>query len=187
VRRALAALTLGALLCAFPTPAQAERPYLHDHFSGSFSESGEECGIPVEYETTLSVHLLIRPVRGSGGQAYLGMENIRATTVVTNPANDRWFLVKRTGTGKEVKATHVEGDIWAFHLQETGVLFKLVDSDGKVVFMDRGRLTRTGYFDTLGDGQPGGEFLYEEFTGMHGKFPGFDEDVACAAITDLIG
>jgi len=64
---------------------------------------------------------------------------------------------------------------------------KLIDSDGKVVLKDRGRLTRTGYIDTLGDGKPGGVFLYEEFTGMHGQFPSFDEEVACEAITRLIG
>lgn len=178
---------LACLMAASPGPAQAQRPYVHDHFRGSFSDSGEECGIPVEYETTVSVHLLIRPVRGSGGQAYLGKENIQATTVVTNPANDRWFIVRRTGSSHEVKATHIEGDVWAFHLQETGVLYKLIDSDGKVVLKDRGRLTRTGYFDTLGDGKPGGVFLYEVFTGMHGKFPLFDDEVACKAITDLIG
>lgn len=177
---------LACLVAAWPSPAQAQRPYENFHFSGVLTDSGEECGIPVEYETTISLHILTRPVRGSGGQAYLGKENIRATTVVTNPANDRWFLFERAGTSKEVKATHVEGNIWAFRLQETGVL-KLIDSDGKVVLQDRGRLTRTGYFDTLGDGRPGGKLLFEEFTGLHGKFPLFDDEVACEAITGLIG
>lgn len=186
MRRAIVGAALACLVAASPGPAQAQRPYIHDHFDGSFSESGEECGIPVEYETTFSAHILIRPVRGSGGQAFLGLENFRSTTVVTNPANDRWFLIRRTGTSHEVKATHIDGDVWAFHLQETGVVFKVVDSDGKVVFKDRGRLTRTGYFDTLGDGQPGGTLLFEEFTGMHGKFPGFDEDAVCEALTDLL-
>ena len=177
---------LACLAAAWPGTAQAQRPYEHARFHDVITFPGEECGIPVEYDTTLSVHLLIRQVRGSGGQAYLGKENILATTVVTNPANDRWFVFERAGTSKEVKATHIEGDIWAFHLQETGVL-KLIDSEGRVVLQDRGRLTRTGYFDTLGDGKPGGTLLHEEFTGMHGQFPLFDQEVPCEAITELIG
>lgn len=186
MRRAVVSASLACLVAAWPSVAQAQRPYEHARFHDVITFPGEECGIPVENELTLSVHLLVREVRGSDGQAYLGMENIRATQVVTNPANDRWFVIRRVGTSKEVKATHVEGNVWAFHLQETGV-FKLIDSDGKLVLQDRGRITRTGYFDTLGDGKPGGKLLFEEFTGMHGKFPLFDEDVACPAITGLIG
>lgn len=187
MRRALTAITLGALLCAIPVPAQAERPYENFRIRDVFGFPGQECGIPVDYELTISLHILTKTVRGSGGQAYLGMENIRATTVVTNPANDQWFVIQRAGTNKETRATHIEGDIWAFDFQETGVLFRVVDSAGKVVLTDRGRLTRRGYFDTLGDGQPGGVLLFEEFTGMHGKFPAFDEEVACEVITGLIG
>jgi hypothetical protein len=177
---------LACVVAAWPGTALAQRPYEHARFHDVITFPGEECGIPVENELTLSVHLLLREVRGSDGQAYLGKENIHARQVVTNPANDRWLVLERAGTSKEVKATHVEGNVWAFHLQETGV-FKLIDSDGKLVLQDRGRLTRTGYFDTLGDGRPGGTLLYEEFTGMHGKFPLFDEDIACEAITELIG
>lgn len=186
MRRAIISAALACVVATWPAAVQAQRPYDKFHFSGVITASGGECDIPVEYETTLSLHLLIRPVRGSGGQAYLGKENVRATTVVTNPANGRWYVIRRVGTSHEVKATHIEGNIWAFHLQETGI-FELIDGDGKVVLKDRGRLTRTGYFDTLGDGQPGGKLLYEEFTGTHGKFPLFDEDVACEAIIGLIG
>lgn len=175
------------MLGALSAPAEAARPYEHLHIRDGFSESGEECGIPVEYETTFSLHILVRPVRGSDGQAFLGMENVRATTVVTNPVNGRWFTVVRSGANKEVRATHIGGDIWAFTLQETGVLFRILDSDGKVVLQDRGRLVRRGVFDTLGDGQPGGILLAEELLSLSGKFPAFDEEAACTAISSLLG
>jgi hypothetical protein len=187
MRRAILTAALACLLAAVPAAAQAQRPYAHDRFSGHFSDSGEECGIPVTYETDIRVHVMIKEARGSDGQAYLGSENVRARTVVTNPVNHRWFVVSRVGANKEVKATHVEGDLWAFRYQQTGVIFRVTDSQGKLVLMDRGRLVLLAVFDTLGDGQPGGIKLSEETVAMNGQFPLFDEDVACEAINELIG
>jgi hypothetical protein len=43
------------------------------------------------------------------------------------------------------------------------------DSDGNVVLRDRGRLTFRALFDTLGDGEPGGELLEQELTSQPGR------------------
>ncbi len=175
------------LLCAVPTPAQAQRPYENLHFAGDFTSTGTECGIPVRYDLEFRIHVLTRVVPDSDGQAFFGMENFRSTEVVTNPANGRWMVVDRAGSSKEIEATHLGGTIWAFDLQQTGALYTLRDSTGKVVLRDRGRLLLRGVFDTLGDGRPGGLILSEEVLDMNGQFPAFDEATACAAITRLIG
>jgi len=187
MRRTILGVALVCALTAMPVAAQAERPYVHLHGSFHLSETGQECGIPVTYETDLKVHVLIKEAHGSDGQAFLGSENVRVRTVVTNPANNRWFVVSRSGGRKEVKATHVEGDLWAFKYQESGVLYKVTDSQGKLVMMDRGRFVLLAVFDTLGDGQPGGIKLSEEIVAMNGQFPSFDEEAVCAVITELIG
>jgi hypothetical protein len=187
MRRAILTAAMACALTALPVAAQAKRPYVHFHDSVHLSETGQECGIPVTYETDLRVHLLVKEAHGSDGQAFLGSENVRVRTVVTNPANHRWFVISRVGASKEVKATHVGGDLWAFKYQESGVLFKVTDSQGRLVMMDRGRFALLAVFDTLGDGQPGGIKLSEEIVAMNGQFPTFDEEAVCAVITELIG
>ena len=179
-----------ALVCvmaALPGTAQANRPYEHFRDSVHFSETGQECGMPVSYETDARFHIIIKPVHDSDGQAILGQENYRSRTVVTNTVTKRWMVFRMVGTDKETRATHIQGNVWAFDAQSTGALFTVMDSNGKVVLRDRGRLTFRAVFDTLGDGKPGGTFLSEELTGRHGKFPGFDEELVCELFTELIG
>jgi hypothetical protein len=187
VRRTIAAALLGVLVCALAAPAQAQRPYENLHFTGDFVSTGSECGMPVRYELDFRIHVLTRVVPDSDGQAFFGMENFRSTEVVTNTVTGRWMVVDRAGSSKEIEATHLGGTIWAFDLQQTGSLYTLRDSTGKVVLRDRGRLTLRGVFDTLGDSRPGGIILSEEVLGMSGQFPGFDEAAACEVITRLIG
>ena len=50
------------------------------------------------------------------------------------------------------------------------------DSSGHVVVRDRGMIRQTFLFDTLGDGVPGGEFLSDTSTVVHGPHPGFAPD-----------
>lgn len=81
---------------------------------------------PGRNELTLSGHFLIGPMPGSDGQALPRSGEVPRDDRGDGSEDDRWFVVRRAGTNKEVQATHVEGDIWAFHFQETGVPFKLI-------------------------------------------------------------
>jgi hypothetical protein len=54
------------------------------------------------------------------------------------------------------------------------------------VLRDRGRLTFRAVFDTLGDGEPGGELIEQELTSISGPHPGFFADF-CEIATELIG
>jgi hypothetical protein len=187
MRRFIAIAVLGVLVFALQAPSYAARRYENFQLRFTVANSFSECGIAVTSTLNARLHVITKPVRGSGGQANLGMENFRSTEVVTNPENHRWLQIDAAGTSKEIRATHISGNIWAFDLQQTGALFTMRDSDGRIVLRDRGRLRLRGTFDTLGDGRPGGVLLAEEFIGTNGKFASADEEAFCAAWTRLLG
>jgi hypothetical protein len=83
---------------------------------------------------------------------------------------------------------HVEGDVYEFTLTRAGIE-RVVDGDGDVVLRDSGVFRMTYLFDTLGDGQPGGEFLEELIVSVSGPHPllEMDEDAFCAMVHELIG
>jgi hypothetical protein len=61
----------------------------------------------------------------------------------------------------------------------------LGDSDVNVIVRDRGSLRHSFLFDTLGEGQPGGEFVEDAgTTEVHGAHPGFAEDFRFCDIVD---
>lgn len=184
--RSVAVLASLIVALSIPGAAQAGPPVDHDH--GELAESGSfrDCGFRIKFDLTATFHYLVREVRGSDGDAYLGQENFAFQNVLTNPATGAWFLVRGRGLFKELSARHVEGDIWEFTAHEVGQPFVVEDSDGNVILRDRGRITLRALFDTLGDGQPGGILLEEEITGVFGPHPGLDADF-CAIATDLIG
>ena len=74
------------------------------------------------------------------------------------------------GTFKEVKATQVDGDVWEFTWQDAGQPLKITDLDGNVLAFERGRVSGSVVFDTLGDSQPGGVLVSESEPVFHGKF-----------------
>jgi len=43
------------------------------------------------------------------------------------------------------------------------------DPDGSVIVRDRGVIRRSYLFDTLGNGQPGGDFIEETQAVVHGR------------------
>jgi hypothetical protein len=96
-------------------------------------------------------------------------------------------VVRGHGLFHDIKATHVEGTIYEFVAVEAGQPFAIEDSNGNIVVRDRGVILHTYLFDTLGDGQPGGEFIEETQTTVHGPHPGVDSDVFCETAAELTG
>ena len=174
-----------ALVVAIPGAAQAA-PVIHEHYAASESFTTEACGFTLNVENEFSGQFLVREVKGSGGQAYLAMDNYTFRSVQTNADNGKWLVIRGNGTFKEMTATHVEGNVWEFTAMDVGQPFVLEDSSGNVVLRDRGRITYRAVFDTEGDGQPGGILLEEELTGINGPHPGLDSDL-CPVVTELIG
>lgn len=177
-------LIAAVALLAPAAPAAADPPFFHEHYEDSVTETIEECGLPIRLDTTFSGMVLIREARGSDGQAFLAQDNYSFRDVLTNTDNGEFLVITGNGTFKEKTATHLGGDIFEFTAMEVGRLFTIEDSDGNKVVEVVGRLGLRAIFDTLGDGEPGGELIEEEFTRLSGRFPDFD---FCAVVTDLIG
>lgn len=175
-----------ALILSLAAPADAGKPLTNDHYFYEESDDVTDCGLDLHYEGTFWGHFLLFDVPDSGGEAFLGHDNYRYRITFTNTANGEWMLLRGKALFKEFTATHVTGDIWQFTAHETGQPFVVEDSDGNVVLRDRGRLSFRATFDTLGDGQPGGELIEEEVTSESGPHPGFHTDF-CEIVTDLIG
>lgn len=163
----------------------ADKPWLHEHYEGSDSGSFDDCGPVMEFEGTFRGHILIREVPESGGQAFLGHDVFKFRFVTTNTETGKWLVERGHFNVREVTATHLGGDIWEFTARESGQ-FVVEDMSGKVVLRDRGMVESRYVFDTLGDGQPGGEFLEFEVTDVHGPHPSFDVDF-CELALDLTG
>ena len=79
--------------------------------------------------------------------------------VWTNPDTGQWFVIRGHGLFREIRATQVEGTVYEFVAVEAGQPFVIEDAEGNVIVRDRGVIRHTILFDTLGDGQPGGEFI----------------------------
>jgi hypothetical protein len=181
----VAALTVAAAV-AVPGTAQAAPPLVNEHYEFTDSFSFDDCGFTIESELTGSGHFMAWEIEGSDGQAFLGYDNYSYHQVLTNSETGAFFVVRGKAMFKEMTGQHVEGDIWEFTAQEVGQPFVVEDNDGNVVLRDRGRLTFRALFDTLGDGEPGGELIEEEVTSVSGPHPGFFVDF-CEIATDLIG
>jgi hypothetical protein len=185
-RRAAATIAVAVAAVAVPGTAQAAPPVENVHYENVDVGSFDDCGFTIDFESTDSGHFMVREVEGSGGQAFLGHDNRDFRNVLTNPETGAFMVVHGHALFKEFTASHVAGNIWEFTAHEAGQPFTIEDSEGNVVLRDRGRVTLRALFDTLGDGQPGGELLDEEITSVSGPHPGIDANF-CAIASDLIG
>jgi len=159
-----------------PGVAQAAPPYEHVKYSGTDSFTTTDCGLDVSVDVAFNGVLHIRTVKDSDGQAFLAHNNYDTTETITNPANGQQLIIRANGVFHEQRATHIEGDIWAFEFLDAGT-FTLSDLDGNVLLRDRGVVKVRQVFDTLGDSQPGGEILSEELLSIAG--PHATEDTFC--------
>lgn len=166
------ALSAGATLAllTIAAPATADKPYENFTYGDTVEGTFENCGMTIDFIDTFSGHILTKVVKSSDGEAYLGHQNYRYETVFTNTSSGRSMVWSGTGTYKEVRATHVEGDIWEFTWQEAGQPLRITDLEGNVLAFERGRVSGSILFDTLGDGQPGGDVLTESEPTFNGQF-----------------
>jgi hypothetical protein len=175
----LAVLAFGAVPAAATVIGQ-------EHYSGTDSFSFDDCGFTLEVQSEFFGHALLRVDKT--GQAFLVKDKFWYRDVVTNPETGRWFVVQGNGLFHEIKATQISGTVYEFEAIEAGQPFAIVDSAGRVVVRDRGVIRHTYLFDTLGDSMPGGEFIEETGTVVHGPHPGFADDFPfCEIAAELTG
>ncbi|MQA64119.1 MAG: hypothetical protein GEU86_22290 [Actinophytocola sp.] len=159
---------------------------------GSWSESGtdsfDDCGFVVDVQWSDPGSWKIQS-RQPGSEAFYGSFAAEYRDVLTNPETGVWMVVYGKYTFREIKATHVEGDIYQFRQHTAGVPIVVEDSDGNVVLRDRGLVVWEQVFDTFGDGEPSGEPISFELVSTHDPHPELymTDEERCAKIAELIG
>jgi hypothetical protein len=178
--KVLTRLAVGAcaILALTATAAQAVQPYDHFHYDDSDSFTTENCGIEVSVQIRSTGVFTLWPVKDSDGQAYRGLNNYEDTEHVTNPATGQQLVIHANGVQNINSVRHVEGDIWEFDFVDAGT-YTMYDADGTVLLRDRGLVKTRALIDTLGDGQPGGEFISDEPLLIAG--PHSTDDAFCTA------
>ena len=99
------------------------------------------------------------------------------------------MYVSGHGRFTERSATLVEGDIWEFDQVDRGRPFVVKNGRKKIVLADHGKVVLRQVFDTLGDGEPGGEEVdFEVVRTVRGKFPSLEPDFDfCKLAKRLVG
>jgi YD repeat-containing protein len=169
-RRSLLASVAAATGVLLVPAAASAAPYENFTYSGTDEFTYSDCGTTLHEEVTFSGHVLTKEVRGSDGQAFLAHQNYRFESVFTNVETGLSMVMSGTGTFKEIHATHLGGDLWEFTWHDAGQPLRITDPDGTVLAFERGVVQGSIVFDTLGDGQPGGELVSEEEPVFRGKF-----------------
>jgi hypothetical protein len=164
---------------AIAKPVESETYEYHDTFNF------RDCGLRLHGDDMGGGKLAVRAVKGTD-EAFLGRNNYWYRFVMTNRDNGKWMVLRGNGTFHEMAATQIEGDIWEFTAKEAGQPFVAEDMTGAVLLRDRGMLEERAIFDLLGDGEPGGELLEQEFIHVAGPHPSFDVDF-CDLVQDVIG
>lgn len=185
MKRTIAGLASAALLAAVAAaPAQGTvRERFSDRAEWSFTQ---DCGFPVEVTGSRDDVFIVREGSNQDAGAFPVLNRFRWRETWTNPATGEWFLIRGHGTFNEVKAEQVEGTVFEFTAIETGQAVVVVDSDGRVVARNRGAIRFAYLFDTLGDDEPGGNWVEDTYFRESGPHPSLDVDF-CEYAVELIG
>ena len=170
-----------SVIGAAPAAATVIEP-VHYSVTDEFTE--DDCGFTLNHVVTFYGQRHFRV--DSTGQAFLEKDAYHYREVVTNPDTGQWFVIRAHGVYHEIKATQVEGTVYEFVLLQAGQPFVIEDAEGNVIVRDRGLIRFSFLFDTLGDGQPGGEFIEDTQFVSHGPHPGFNVDL-CEIAAELTG
>ena len=195
-RRAMVGSLFGlALVAVSAAPAQATIYQKVETYSGVQDDPPfEACGVTVHHRAVYSGRLMIRTGTGDLAGAFFGHDQFSYTETYTNVtpgslSEGKFFTISGSSLTQDVRATHVDGNIFQFVTHQVGQPYVVRNMAGQVVLRDRGAITVTYLFDTGGDNVPGGtngDVLSLRVSGPH---PGYFLDPAaqCAGLVSLIG
>ena len=157
-------------------------------YADQYTFVDDSCGFPLEVVGEVKGTYRLRQGKGKTASAFFLRDRFTYREVVTNLETGGWFVLRGSGVFNEVKARRVSGTVFEFTAVEAGQPFVIEDSTGTVVVRDRGVLRHRILFDTLGDDVPGGEFVLDLGTSVHGPHPGFADDFPfCEIAAELTG
>ena len=177
-RSLLAVVGATAIVLTMALPASAAI-FFRERYTGTDGFSYDDCGFDVDVAVEFGGIFQIRTGTGKDRNAFFAHDNYwyRETHV---SEDGRTLTISGNGNFNETKAVRVEGSVFTFTSINAGQLFTVRDTDGNVVFRDRGMFSETILFDTLGDGQPGGTFIDILDSTLHGQFPSLTGDLCTA-------
>lgn len=173
-RRRLAVVAAGALALVVALPASAAI-VSRDPYSGSDAWSYSDCGFTVDVTSTYGGTFTVRS--GPDPDAFFAHDSYWFREVHVRRSDGKTGIVWGKGNFLETRAIPVGGTLFKFRAVNAGQLFTISNSAGNVLLRDRGMVDETIVFDTLGDGQPGGEFVSVVSTRFKGSFPSLEADL----------
>jgi len=182
-RGARVGLAVVGLLAALAGPA-AGTVVERGHYADTETFSFVDCGGTFDVVSTFSGQFRMKATKDP--EAFLLRDTYQFRDVITNRATGKWFVLRGNVNFHEISYRHIGGTLYEFTANESGQPFVIEDSSGSVVVRDRGNIRRTAIFDTLGDGQPGADFIVETHVSVRGPHPAFDDpDAFCNAAISL--
>jgi len=170
MRRTMAVLVAAGVMAGMGTPpAQAtirERFSLHEDY-----EYVQDCGFAVEVTGSLDGEFILREGMNQDAGAFPVLNRIAFSDRWTNAETGEWFTIRGHAVFNEVGVARVEGSIFEFRAVEAGQPFVVEDSDGRVVERNSGSVHISYLFDTLGDDEPGGEWIADVDFRVAGPHP----------------
>jgi hypothetical protein len=171
IRRGLLAVVGAALIVlTLALPASAAIIF-RERYAGSDTFSYNDCGPIIDVSVEFAGVFQIRSGSGDDASAFFAHDNFWFRETHVRRSDGKTLIVSANGNFVETKATRVEGSIFTFTSVLAGQPFTVHDTDGRLIFRDRGVITETILFDTLGDDSPGGEFLGILDQTFYGQFP----------------
>jgi hypothetical protein len=177
IRRPLI-FAVGAALLALPlaTGPVGATVILREHYSDDYAFSVNDCGFWIDVSGHAEGNAQIRVGKGDRTSAFFLHDNYAFRETSTRRDTGDFFTIGGNGLFQETKATQVSGTIFEFTSINAGQPFVVWDSDGNLILRDRGVIRQVIQFDTLGDDDPGGEFVADVSFSVHGPHPGLDFD-----------
>lgn len=187
--------TVASVIAAVATlglsaPAASARPLeLRSPYEFIDEFSFDDCGFPVDEVDHYSGLTTIKDsTPTTGGQFFRFSDQYSHRFVVTNAESGDFVVITSRGLFRESPAKVVsdDGRVVTYRTMDSGAFTTVYDSAGRVIAKERGNVVYEYTFDTLGDSQPGGEFLSEELVRISGPHPLYFTD-GCDLLTEWIG
>jgi hypothetical protein len=175
-KHALLGLAGAGLLALSSAAPVAATIYVGGHYGGTDAWTYDDCGPTIEVTSEYGGVFRIRTGKGADASAFFMMDNYWYREIHRG-SNGKTAVIAGNGVYNETRATNVGGSVFEFRTILAGRPFTMTDGDGNVLYRDRGSITQTFLFDTLGDGTPGGAFVDLIDVQTHGQFPGFGADL----------
>jgi dienelactone hydrolase len=150
-------------------PPVVNEPYAFDAW---------DCGYLMRVEGVQSHRIHLRTDQRVDGNFFFTDNYAWEETWTTE--DGRSFTLSANGIFKDVKAQRIAGSLYEFEFHENGQPVVLTDSDGRVIYRDRGNLAGSYTFDF-----ETGAFEFQGIQ-LHGPHPTFDIDL-CKLVAPLTG